>query len=122
MEFVVNASIFDRIVQCHPNIDVANIFDPEKEKENDPDEDPETISEKSESSSTTDEPGILYLRIVMGKPIGKVRSIFSSHLYTNYYSTFQSLNLGSSKYRHKSFSMRLKKNILLQNILYKICF
>jgi hypothetical protein len=82
MEFVVNAAIFDRIVQSHPNIDVANIFRPAGSN---PDKEEESDSE----SDTADEKGILYLRIVMGKPIGKVSHIFLfSVLTVNYHSNF----------------------------------
>ena len=62
MEFVVNAAIFEKIVQGHPEIDVGNIFVPD-----------EVDPEKS-VTDTDEDTGILYLRIVMGKPIGKVRS------------------------------------------------
>ena len=93
----MNASMTDTFVQSHPEIDVINIFIPDESDLSKPDDAIKSDSIKSDSgksdsikfnadrslSSLSEETGVLYLRIVMGKPIGKVRSFLYSKCLKN---------------------------------------
>ena len=78
----MNASMTDTFVQSHPEVDVVNIFIPDDSELSSPDDSVKSDSAKSDSTksnankslaSLSEESGVLYLRIVVGKPIGKVK-------------------------------------------------